>query len=59
MPKKSQRCRRIRRNPEWILGISMVYLKVPEEKGENQSDTETHEPGNEHESCVFDVGEEA
>ena len=37
----------------------MVYLKVPEEKGENQSDTETHEPGNEHESCVFDVGEEA
>jgi len=32
---------------------------VPEQEGENQSDAETHKPGDEHESSIFDVCEEA
>ena len=32
---------------------------MPEEEGENQSDAESHEPGDKHERSAFDVGEMA
>ncbi len=32
---------------------------MPEEESEDQSDTESHKPRNEHERCAFDVGEMA
>lgn len=32
-----------------------VILKVPEEEGEDQSDTEAHEPGDEQEGSAFQI----
>lgn len=34
---------------------SAVILKVPEEEGEDQADTEAHEPGDEQKGSAFEI----